>query len=109
MDRQMIEILLLISLGYIAYDKQDEIKEQVNKVGLYQETEQRETEQYRIIDAGTQVNDTKLNKALDVIKSDECETEVTEIFYSKASGEITTCKGKLLEDGQKTRIVRVNK
>ncbi len=41
--------------------------------------------------------------------SNKCETTITEIFTSKASGSITLCKGKLLEPGQKTRIIRVNK
>ena len=42
-------------------------------------------------------------------KREGCETTITEIFTSKASGTITICKGKLLEKGQKTRVVRVNK
>ena len=41
-------------------------------------------------------------------KREGCETTITEIFTSKASGTITICKGKLLEKGQKTRIVRIN-
>ncbi len=41
--------------------------------------------------------------------SNGCETTITEIFTSKASGSITLCKGKLLKHGQKTRIIRVNK
>ena len=39
----------------------------------------------------------------------QCETEITQIYYSKTSGEITTCRGKLLEAGQTTRVVRINK
>lgn len=42
------------------------------------------------------------------IVSDGCSTEITKIYYSKASGEITTCEGRLLNDGEQTRIVRVS-
>jgi len=41
--------------------------------------------------------------------SDECPTEITQIYKSKASGKIVTCHGAILLDGQKTRIVYVNK
>jgi len=43
------------------------------------------------------------------IENDKCETEITEKFYSKASGWITICKGKLLRDGQVSRVVEVRK
>jgi len=38
----------------------------------------------------------------------DCQTTITQIYNSKASGKIVTCKGKLLEYGQHTRIIRVN-
>lgn len=38
--------------------------------------------------------------------SKECETTVTKIYTKQ---DLTVCAGKLLQDGQKTRIVRVNK
>ena len=44
-----------------------------------------------------------------IIDDDSCPTEITEIFYSKASGEITVCKGKILADNQKTRVIRITK
>jgi len=44
------------------------------------------------------------------IKLDECPTTITEIFNSKEFKKpLVVCKGKILEDGQKTRIVRINK
>jgi hypothetical protein len=42
-------------------------------------------------------------------KESGCPTEITQIFHSKASGTIETCKGKLLLDGEKTRIINVYK
>ena len=42
-------------------------------------------------------------------KENNCETEITEMFFSKESGWITVCKGKILTNGQKTRIVTVKK
>jgi len=44
-----------------------------------------------------------------IIDDDSCPTEITEIFYSKESGEITVCKGKILADNQKTRVIRITK
>ena len=98
-----MEVLLIILLGgYIAYDKQDEIK------GVINEYSRTESSYNRYSNNNT--NDAESDDIVLVDKSDgSCPTEVTEIFYSKASGEITTCKGKLLEPGQKTRIRRVNK
>lgn len=71
---------------------------------------------YRCINSKHQVNQIfrTVPKAKKTIKkskkvSNKCETTITEIFTSKASGSITLCKGKLLEPGQKTRIIRVNK
>ena len=42
--------------------------------------------------------------------SKQCDTTITEIFNSKEFKKpLVICKGKFLEKGQKTRIVRVNK
>lgn len=42
------------------------------------------------------------------IKTNGCPTQITKIYNSKASGKITICKGKLLKEGEKTVIRRVN-
>ena len=39
--------------------------------------------------------------------SSGCETSITQIYTSRSSGKITTCRGNILEPGQKTRIVHV--
>lgn len=39
----------------------------------------------------------------------KCETAITKVFNSKASGRIIICKGKILTDGQKSKIIYVNK
>jgi hypothetical protein len=97
-----MEILLIILLGgYIAYDKQDEIKGAINEYSRTESSYNRYS--------NNNTNDAEPDDIVLVDKSDDCPTEVTEIFYSKASGEITVCKGKLLQPGQETRIVRVNK
>lgn len=44
-----------------------------------------------------------------ISQSEECETIKTVIFNSKASGKIVTCQGRLLEVGEKTKIIYRNK
>ncbi|MEA3316183.1 MAG: hypothetical protein U9Q30_10025 [Campylobacterota bacterium] len=50
-----------------------------------------------------------ITKTTDKKVNSRCETEITEIFNSKASGKITICKGKILTDGKKSKIIYVNK
>ncbi len=35
-----------------------------------------------------------------------CQTLITKIYYSKASGKITTCIGRLLLPNEKSRVIR---
>jgi len=54
----------------------------------------------------------KQKKSVRVVKKlkssiNQCETEITQVYTSKSSGKIVTCRGKILEKGQKTRVVYV--
>lgn len=62
-----------------------------------------------IIIKETIIKDDTFGIKKELVDSNECPTEVTERFYSKASGWITVCKGKFLENGAKTRIVTIKK
>jgi len=53
-------------------------------------------------------NPIKKYKPLKITKrKDGCETTITEIYTSKASGTITICKGKILKPGQESKIIEV--
>lgn len=53
---------------------------------------------------------TKKKYIKSVKSNSECETTITEIFNSKEFKKpLVVCKGKILQHGQKTRVVRVSK
>lgn len=91
----MIELVVFIGFGYL--------------VGNNDERRIFFTEKQKIITRAEVIETTTPTTPNFVNNKTECDTEITEIFYSKASGEITICKGKLLEVGQKTRIRRVSR
>jgi hypothetical protein len=99
-----MEILLLVVLGYFAFENKEVIYDEYEKIKT--ENFENKKEDTKAVDQVARPEKPTTFKEVD---DGSCPTEVTEIFYSKASGEITTCKGKLLEPGQKTRIRRVNR
>lgn len=105
-------IFIVLGLGIIDLGQEDSIiKRELHELTAkdYNEFSKQESKHTRHNDNSNSVGsvahtDISLNN-----DSDECETEITEHFNSKASGKIVTCKGKLLKDGEKTRHIWRNK
>ena len=96
----MFELLFYIFVGVVGTSFYDNVKDDYKRV-----TSDKKATVIKINVLEKEIpKEIILNK-----KIDGCETEITEIFYSKASGKITICKGKLLEVGQKTRVIEVQK
>ena len=91
-----MEILFLIGFGFFIGNNFEELKEDYKnsrvekEVAIYPQNDfKRPTQQKQ--------------------SSGQCDTQITEIFYSKASGTIQLCKGKILEVGESTRVIKVYK
>ena len=87
-----IIFLLIIGVGY--YFLKDEIKRDLNKNKSHYQ------------DDYVQKNYLS-GEPIKEINNDECQTEYTKHYTSKESGNIVTCIGDLLKDGQKTKHIYV--
>lgn len=103
----MIELIIIATIGYFTVTS-DTCKE-VCDFSNNNTTHYEESTFHEKIDQKKRSPIEKSGYASKGKQLETCPTEVTEHFYSKASGKIVICKGKFLEEGQKSRVVVVKK
>jgi hypothetical protein len=78
-------------------------------VYLYSYEDIRETNEKRVEEKNIQVQDQNFEREFKATRIERatCETEITQYYRDKHTGGwVKTCKGRLLEEGEVTRVVR---